>query len=136
MWFVSALLGIGEEVSQRRTISEATAIATLWRSGQVGSVEGLLIPDVAFGKWALSFTNMLIKLYIYFYVYSTFAGRCSLVLVKICLMEDVRMSLTSFLNFIIPCDLLFSWAIQFITTRKLQFLVIINHFFSKQVQYF
>lgn len=68
MWFVSALLGIAEVVSQRGTISEATAIAALCRSGQVGNVEGLLVTDVAFGKGALSFTNMSVKLYIYFYI--------------------------------------------------------------------
>lgn len=47
---LSVLLGIAEIVSQPGTVSEVTAIATLCRSRQVGNVEGLLIPDVTFGK--------------------------------------------------------------------------------------
>lgn len=65
---------------------------------------------------------MLSKLHGYFYVDSTFAGKGSLVLAKICLMEDVGMSLTSFLNFLIPRDLLFNCAVQYITTKKITIL--------------
>lgn len=50
MWFVSAPLGIAEEMSQHGTIPGAGAIATLYGSGQVGNAEGLFIPDIAFGK--------------------------------------------------------------------------------------